>query len=104
MSEFRARLASVRATPSRADDVKTVTRVLLEAHDIEVDPLVEYLGDDVRVVITSSPLPRLPLEQAIDNADLTIDKADLDHGTNGTAEVSAGRRRRGIRSAETAEA
>jgi hypothetical protein len=101
MSEFRARLASVRATPSRADDVRTVTRVMLEAHDIPVDPLVGYLGEDVRVTITTIPPPLLPLDEALEE----LGEAE-DHGTNGTGEVAVarGRRRRGTRSSEAVEA
>ena len=69
MPQFTARLAAVRATPSRADDVKTVTRIVLEAHDISVDPLVEFLGDDVRVTLATVPMPLTPIEQAIDEAE-----------------------------------
>lgn len=102
MPQFTARLAAVRATPSRADDVKTVTRISLEAHDISVDALVEILGDDVRVNLVKAAMPLTPIEQAIDEAE---DVETEDQGTNGhDVEVSVGRRRRGTRSSEHAEA
>lgn len=95
--QFKARLAAVRGTPSRADDVKTVIRLNLEAHDISSDWLMSQLGNDVVVDVNLSPLEKLPLEVAIDEA----------ASPNGTVDErvevpSAGRRRSGTRSSEQA--
>ncbi|HXJ31404.1 MAG TPA: hypothetical protein VNG35_12235 [Gemmatimonadales bacterium] len=90
------RLASVRATPSRADDVRTVVRVLLEFHDIPVDSLIELLDEQVGVVIARAAPAATPLEMAIARAP----------ETNGTSTDSvtlpaAGRRRRGTQAQPT---
>lgn len=88
MSEqFRARLASVRTTPSRSEDAQTVTRITFEAHDILVDELNAMLDRDVHISVVIAPPPRTPLEDAIDES------------RNGTAAAvpAAGRRRRGTR-------
>lgn len=92
--EFSARLASIRSTPSRADDADTVTRIMLEAHDLEgVEWLTSRLGKDLEVSVGGAV--RLPLDEALENLE------PAEPGENGTSvEVSAGRRRRGTSSSE----
>lgn len=94
MPEFAARVASVRITPSRADDVATVIRVIVEAHDITCDPLVELIDKQVAVRLDLLPLPLTPIETAIAEAD-----DDRSEG-NSVLVPSAGRRRNGTRSSE----
>lgn len=96
---MRARLASVRATPSRADDVRTVVRVMLELHDVPVDPLVELLDEQVIFSVARAAPTPTPLEEAIAEA------PEPQHA-NGTYDEpvvipSAGRRRRGSRADAT---
>jgi hypothetical protein len=94
MTQFRARLASVRTTPSRSDDARTVTRVMFEAHDIEVDPLNELLDKDVFLTLHEAPVARTPLEAAIASASPN----GVGESAEGTASIpSAGRRRRGTK-------
>jgi hypothetical protein len=95
--QFRARLASIRTTPSRSDDAKTVTRVLLEAHDTPLDPLGGYIDAEVYVTLQEADLPRTPLESAIERAN-GANQGPVDE----IASVpSAGRRRRGSRANPT---
>lgn len=63
---FSARLASVRATPSRANDVRTVCRIQFEAHDLGVvDELVELLADNLEISLRRLPPEPTPMELAI---------------------------------------
>jgi hypothetical protein len=101
--DFSARLASIRSTPSRADDVDTVTRIVLEAHDLEgVEWLTNRLGQDLAISVGSPT--RLPLDEALEDLDGPVELKGFDSpdepGHNGTVEVSAGRRRRGTVSSE----
>lgn len=91
MPDFAARVASVRITPSRADDVKTVVRVIIESHDISCDPLVGLIDKDVAVTLELLPLPLTPIEKAIEQA-----------SKEAVAVPAAGRRRNGTRSSEQA--
>ena len=90
MAQFRARFASSRTTPSRADDARTVTRLQFEAHDISVDELHEMLSETVMLQVMLAPPAMTPMEEAIE-----VSK-------NGSAAATvvvpdAGRRRRGTR-------
>jgi hypothetical protein len=92
--EFSARLASIRSTPSRSDDAETVTRILFEAHDLEgVEWLTNRLGQDLAISVGSAG--RLPLDEALEDL-----AAPDEPATNGSVEVSAGRRKRGTVSSE----
>jgi hypothetical protein len=96
LQPIRGRLASVRATPSRAEDARTVVRVMLEFHDIPVDPLIELLDEQVGVAIARAAPAATPLEMAIATAP----------ETNGTLDdpitlPAAGRRRRGTQAHPT---
>jgi len=96
--EFYARIAAVRGTPSRADDVRTVVRINLEAHDLDPAWLFENLGDAVSIELRSIPPPKLPMDEA-------LEQTYESYETNGQAEVGPvqqGRRRRGTRSSESA--
>jgi hypothetical protein len=97
LQPMRGRLASVRATPSRADDVRTVVRVLLEFHDIPVDSLIELLDEQVGVVIARAAPAATPLEMAIATA------APEPNGTSTDSVTlpAAGRRRRGTQAHPT---
>ncbi|HKE93910.1 MAG TPA: hypothetical protein VKB34_06370 [Povalibacter sp.] len=98
--QFKARLAAVRGTPSRADDVRTVVRLNLEAHDISSDWLFSQLGEDLVVNLAESSMSMGPLFEAEDAGEEVEDR------TNGHVEEAdagvpaAGRRRRGTRSSE----
>ena len=83
--QFRARVASVRINPSRSEDATTVTRILLEAHDIEVDQLRLLLDRDVFVVLTQAETRQTPIEAAI--------AASTPNGQEPTPMPTAGRRR-----------
>lgn len=93
MPEFAARVASVRVTPSRADDVSTVIRVVVEAHDITCDPLIQLIDKQVAVRLEVMPLPLTPIEEAIEAAYEEEDPEPV-------AVPTAGRRRNGTRSSE----
>lgn len=97
--QFRARLATVRGTPSRADDVRTVVRLNLEAHDISTDWLFEQLGEDLVVDLNLGPLVKLPLDEALEQSS---PNGTVDHSTEQEQVVvpSNGRRRHGTRSSE----
>ncbi len=90
--QFRARLAAVRGTPSRADDVRTVVRLNLECHDLPGDDwifLATNIGEELAIHLEHAPPAPTPLEEAIDAA------------TEQEVVVpSAGRRRNGTRSSE----
>lgn len=89
-AQFRARLASIRITPSRSEDAADTSRFVFEAHDLAVDPMRAMLDRDVIVTLQQAPIPPTPLDEAIDAA--------LEHGTNVTDQTPspvAGRRRRG---------
>jgi hypothetical protein len=100
--QFKARLAAVRGTPSRADDVRTVIRLNLEAHDIPADWLFEQLGEDLVVNLAQSTPSMGPLFEA--------DEEEMEDRSNGHVEDEAeservvvpsnGRRRHGTRSSE----
>jgi hypothetical protein len=98
--QFKARLAAVRGTPSRADDVRTVVRLNLEAHDIPSDWLFSQLGEDLVVSLAEAQASMGPLFEA--------DEEEVEDRTNGhvdedeVAVPSAGRRRRGTRASEQA--
>jgi hypothetical protein len=91
---FRARVASVRITPSRSEDADTVERVLLEAHDTEVDPLRELIDHEVYVTLAEAPLRRTPMEEA-------IDQVPANGRVDAAVPVSTGRRRRGTKATPT---
>lgn len=99
--QFKARLAAVRGTPSRADDVRTVVRLNLEAHDIPSDWLFSQLGEDLTVTLSEVTVSMGPLFEGEDETETS---------TNGTAEYaeeevampSNARRRHGTRSSEQA--
>lgn len=65
MAEFRAQLAVVRSTPQK-------TVVTFEAGKLQVDWLVERLGQELDIVLYEpgppGPVPPLPLEAAIEQA------------------------------------
>lgn len=88
--QFRARLASIRITPSRSEDANDVSRFLLEAHDLEIDPIRRLIDQDVYVTLTAAPPLATPLEDAIASA-LVVEP----NGAAPTPLPSAGRRRRG---------
>ncbi|HKD00462.1 MAG TPA: hypothetical protein VKG20_20635 [Methylomirabilota bacterium] len=83
MLEFSARLITVRSTPSRSEDADTATRLVFEAHDITTDWLTMHLGQSLQLAIDTGPPPRLPLDDALAEADGHV------------AVPGAGRRRRG---------
>ena len=97
--QFKARLAAVRGTPSRADDVRTVVRLNLEAHDIPSDWLFSQLGEDLVVNLVEATPSMGPLFES--------DEQEVEDRNNGHAEVeedvavpSTARRRHGTRSIE----
>lgn len=68
----RARVASVRTTPSRSEDVERITRVTVDIHDMP-DDFIGWLslqsGKTIGVEFGSPPaLPLTPLEEAISQA------------------------------------
>jgi hypothetical protein len=105
--QFKARLAAVRGTPSRADDVRTVVRLNLEAHDVSTDWLFSQLGEDLVVnlaEVTASMGPLFEAEEA-ETEDRSnghvADAVDEDEEEPVTI-PSNGRRRHGTRSSEQA--
>src|SRR5580765_3369036 len=74
-----------------------VAEIVLMCKDpYEVVHLTRYVTKSV--LIDVAPIQQeLPLDTVLAEADFEA------HGTNGTGEISAGRRRRGTRSSETAE-
>jgi len=104
--QFRARLAAVRGTPSRADDVRTVVRLNLEAHDIPSDWLFSQLGEDLVVNLAEGTVSMGPLfesEQAEEVGDRSnghvAESVDADE-EEPVSIPSNGRRRHGTRSSE----
>jgi len=100
--QFAARLASIRSTPSRSDDVSTVTRILFEAHDISVDALVRELGEDLVVDWARRGPTPTPLEEAIE-ASSTNGRvaAEQEVQVEPVGVAAAGGRRRGTRADPT---
>jgi hypothetical protein len=101
--QFKARLAAVRGTPSRADDVRTVVRLNLEAHDVPTDWLFSQLGEDLVVNLSEATASMGPLFEAEDTEDRSnghlADEVDADL-EEPVAIPSNGRRRHGTRSSE----
>jgi|SRR5215469_17442884 len=111
--QFKARLAAVRGTPSRADDVRTVVRLNLEARDIPGDWLFSQLGEDLVVnlaEVTPSMGPLFEAEKAeVEEVEEVKEVEDRSNGHLPEAEdvdeeqvvvPSSGRRRHGTRSSE----
>lgn len=103
--QFRARLAAVRGTPSRADDVRTVVRLNLEAHDIPSDWLFSQLGEDLTVDLSEAAVSMGPLFEAEDvegrSNGRVAEPVEVDEEET-VAIPSNGRRRHGTRSSEQA--
>ena len=97
--QFKARLAAVRGTPSRADDVRTVVRLNLEAHDIPSDWLFSQLGEDLVVNLAEGTVSMGPLFEA--EGEEEVEDASNGHVDEEEVVVpSNGRRRHGTRSSE----
>ena len=68
----RARVASVRTTPSRSEDVERITRVTVDVHDMPLENigwLSLQNGKTIGVEFGAPPaLPPTPLEEFIDAA------------------------------------
>ena len=67
--QFRARLAQVNGTSPRSEDSPNVIAVKLEPMELlEADWLFSKLGCYLLVELEEAPLPKLPMEDAIDQA------------------------------------
>lgn len=66
--DFSARLSRVNSRPSRTDDSKFVTVVMLECHDLrEAGMITGWLGQNVEVRLEPIATPLTPMERAINN-------------------------------------
>jgi hypothetical protein len=95
---FRGRLASIRINPSRSEDANDISRFVIEAHDLAIDPIRSLIDKAIYVEIEAAGLEPTPLEVAIDQAD---SNGEVNDGRAALAGIRNGRRRRGSRADAT---